>query len=91
MRYGEPRAKFSYQVVGRVIAIIDRDEGRSVTNDADRVIATLATNFDLSGYRVIYRDTRGVWDELLVADGKFDGFRCINETELEAALAKVPA
>jgi hypothetical protein len=87
--HGHPRAKFSTSTHGHVIAVVDKDEGRSVTNDADAVIACLATNFDLSKYRVIYRDTRGVWDEILVRDGRFADFRSINERELHKALAKI--
>lgn len=85
----EPRASFSYRTYDRVIAVLDHDEGRSVTNDADAVIEQLAEKFDLSRYRVIYRDTRGIWDELRVRDGRFDGFRSINDRDLEAALLKV--
>lgn len=86
---GHPRAKFSTSIHGHVIAIIDKDDGRSVTNDADAVIACLATNFDLAKFRVIYRDTRGIWDEMIVREGRFADFRSINERDLDTALAKV--
>jgi hypothetical protein len=85
----EPRATFTCRAYEKVIAVTDLCRGRSVTNDAEAVIAQLAENFDLSGYRVIYRDTRGIWDELCVRDGRFDGFRSINERELEAALLRI--
>jgi hypothetical protein len=89
-RIAEPRSVYSRTVYGNVIAIIDYDQGRSVTNDADNVIADLAADFDLSRYRVIYRDTRGIWDELLVdRTGRFAGFSSINERDLPAALAKL--
>lgn len=88
-RIPEPRASFTYRSYGSVIAVTDQDDGRSVTNDADAVIAQLAEKFDLSKFRVIYRDTRGIWDELQVRAGQFAGFRSINERELDAALAKV--
>jgi hypothetical protein len=89
-RYAEHRAIYSHTVHGNVIAIIDYDQGRSVTNDAENVIADLAACFDLSRYRVIYRDTRGIWDELLVdRTGRFAGFSTINERDLPSALAKV--
>jgi hypothetical protein len=81
------RAVYSYTLHGNVIAIA---AGKSVTNDADNVIADLAANFDLSKYRVIYQDTRGIWDELLVdRTGRFAGFSSINERDLPAALAKL--
>jgi hypothetical protein len=89
-RYTEHRAIYSYTVHGNVIAIIDHDKGKSVTNDADNVIADLAACFDLSKYRAIYKDTRGIWDEILVdRTGRFAGFSSINERDLSAALAKL--
>jgi hypothetical protein len=90
-RINEPRSVYSRTVHGNVIAIIDHDEGRTVTNDAENVIADLiAQGFDLSRYLVIYRDTRGIWDQLLVdRTGHFAGFSSVNERDLSAALAKV--
>jgi hypothetical protein len=87
-RIAEHRAIYSYTVHGNVIAIIDHDQGKSVTNDADNVIADLAACFDLSKYRVIYKDTRGIWDQMLVdRTDRFVGFCSINERDLPAALA----
>jgi hypothetical protein len=85
------RAVYSLAVHGNVIAITDHDGGRSVTNDAENVIADLARQgFDLSRHPVIYQDTRGIWDQLLVdRTGRFAGFSCLNERDLGAALAKV--
>jgi hypothetical protein len=89
-RINEPRSVYSRTVHGNVIAIIDHHQGRSVTNDADNVIVDLAADFDLSKYLVIYRDTRGIWDQLLVdRTGRFAGFSSINERELSAAIGKV--
>jgi hypothetical protein len=89
-RINEPRSVYSRTVHGTVIAIIDHHQGRSVTNDADNVIVDLAADFDLSKYLVIYRDTRGIWDQLLVdRTGRFAGFSSINERELPAAIGKV--
>jgi hypothetical protein len=85
------RAVYSRAVYGNVIAIIDHDEGKSVTNDAENVINDLTRQgFDLSQYRVIYRDTRGIWDQMLIdRTGHFAGFSSINERDLPAALAKL--
>ena len=90
-RMGEPRSVYSHTVHGNVIAIIDYDGGRSVTNDVDNVFDDLTRQgFDLSKYRVIYRDTRGIWDQLLVdRTGNFAGFSSINERDLSAALARL--
>ena len=85
------RAVYSRAIHGNVIAIIDHDGPRSVTNDADNVIADLVSQgFDLSHYHVIYKDTRGIWDQILVdRTGHFAGFSSINERDLSAALAKL--
>jgi hypothetical protein len=89
-RIAERRSVYSRTVHGNVIAVIDHDHGRSVTNDAENVIADLAADFDLSRYLVIYRDTRGIWDQLLVdRTGHFAGFSSINERDPSAALAKL--
>ena len=84
------RSVYSRAVYGDVITIIDHDGGKSVTNDAENVIADLAADFDLSRYRVIYKDTRGIWDQMLVdRTGRFVGFSSINERDLPAALSKL--
>ena len=85
------RAVYSRAVYGNVIAIIDHDEGRSVTNDAVNIIDDLARQgFDLTKCRVIYKDTSGIWDEILTdRTGRFAGFSSINERDLPAALAKL--
>ena len=84
------RAIYSYTIHGDVIAIIDHDQGKSVTNDAENIIADLAACFDLSNYRVIYRDARGIYDQLLVdRTGHFTGFSSLNAHDLPAALAKL--
>src|ERR1700730_7954029 len=89
-RYTEHRAMWYYTIHGSVIAIIDHDQGKCVTNDAENVIADLAASFDLSKYRVIYKDTRGIWDEILVdSTDRFAGFSTINERNLAAGLAKL--
>jgi hypothetical protein len=83
------RAIYSRIVHGNVIVIVAHDQGKSVTNDADNVIADLAADFDLSKYLVIYRDTRGICDQLLVdRTGNFAGFSSINERDLSSALNK---
>jgi hypothetical protein len=55
---------------------------------AEAVIADLSrAGYDLTNNRVIYCDTRGIWDELLVTNGAFAGFNSINESDLDAAIA----
>ena len=85
------RSVYSSAVHGNVIAITDHDGARSVTNDAENVIHDLTRQgFDLSSYHVIYRDMRGIWDQILVdRTGHFAGFSSINERDLSAALARL--
>jgi hypothetical protein len=66
-------------------------KAKASPTNAENVIDDLVRQgFDLSQYRVIYRDSRGIWDELLVdRTGHFAGFSSINERELPAALAKL--
>lgn len=89
-RITEHRAIYSYTIHGNVIAIVDHDQGKTVSNDADNVVRDLEACFDLSRYQVIYRDTRGIWDQILVdRTGRFAGFSSLNERDLAAALGKV--
>lgn len=44
----------------------------TVTNDAEAVVAELAPT--LKGRRLLYYDSDGELDELMVKDGKFAGF-----------------
>ena len=74
------RARFSIEVTDSLIMLEDLDQGRTVTNDADAVIADLAQEGLLRGRRVIYRDTMGRWDELLHDGTRFTGFRPFTQT-----------
>lgn len=48
------------------------DQRLSITNGAEQVVAELATR--LNGRRLEYYDSGGERDQLLVKDGRFDGF-----------------
>lgn len=79
-------ADFESEVVGDIITLIDLDQGgATVTNAVESVIADLRyQRFDLT-MPVIYRDTRGIWDEIVLQDGRFVGFRSIGaKTRCEA-------
>jgi hypothetical protein len=58
---------------------------RSVTNDAENVVADLVRlGIDVDRYRIIYRDSGGTWDGIDTEDGRFAGFyalRATNRTE----------
>lgn len=71
---------YTAHVSDTFILVEDQDQGMSVTNDAENMIADLGTKIPLAGRRVLYRDTEGRWDELLVKDGRFAGFKAIGAT-----------
>jgi hypothetical protein len=57
-----------------VIKDIGRD-AKSVTNDAENVVADLIKQGHLpAGRRLLYYDSDGQLDELLIKDGQFVGF-----------------
>ena len=63
----------------KIIYITDECNGSqlSVTNDAERVCEEL--NKSHPGFRIIYKDTNGDWDEIVHVDGVFQGFRPVVE------------
>jgi hypothetical protein len=70
-----------------IIVIYDLCIGRSVTNDADAVIADFVRlGVDVDLFRFLYRDTTGRWDELCVRGGAFAGFNAIGAQTLSDAL-----
>lgn len=69
------------------ICLNDTNEGSSVTNDAENVIEDLLrAGYDLEHNRVLYCDSQGVWDELVVRSGKFAGFHVLDADDLDAAI-----
>lgn len=88
------RSIFDAEDYGDIICITDLSDGstvrRTVTGDTTRVIDNIAESFGhLSGRRVIYRDTSGVWDEIVVTANKFSGFAAIGVRTLEEALKEI--
>ena len=75
---GGVMAKFEIVAVNDLhIFLVDLDQGRSVTNDAPRVIKELQQRVSggIGRRSVYYRDSMGRFDELLVnEEGGFSGF-----------------
>ena len=86
-------ANFTYEVIGKVIVVYDLDQGgKSVTNDAENVIQSIVQDIGtIKGYRVIYRDTLKMFDEMIVSDNSFEKFSPIRESKLDLALASINA
>ena len=53
------------------------DKYRSVTNDAENVVEALISL--LKGRRLLYYDSVGELDEILIRDGKFAGFAPVKD------------
>ena len=70
------------RVTGTFVVIHDRDEGRSVTNDAHRVVAELDEVLGgLGQRRLYYRDTTGRYDELKHEGGRFTGYAPCSDSQ----------
>jgi hypothetical protein len=83
------RARWSWGHAGDYVLVYDLDGPLSVTNDAERVIETLAAQgVDVDSKRVIYRDSEGRWDGMHVDRGRFSGFRLLGCASPEQAIAK---
>lgn len=79
-------ANYTYIVVDGVVCLTDLGGAPSVTNDAEAVIGELGVvGVDLT-QPVIYRDTEGQWDELVVTNSQFSGFRFLNTTDQSVAV-----
>ena len=97
-RNGQPAAAYIWHVAsGGVLVVVDldRDGWRSVTNDAEGVVADLAELLpDLLARipLVPYRDSTGRWDALCVdCGGAFSGFAPIDASSEADAVAWVLA
>jgi hypothetical protein len=90
-RQAETHADFTYSLSGNVISIVDLNLGnRSLTNDIESVLRKIEHYHQGSivGFKIMYRDSEGVWDGI-----KWDGgralFFALRETEEERARKKL--
>ena len=75
------------------VCVVDLDVGRSVTNDAENVVADLAAELH-DGVHLIYRDTDGTWDEIAFVtdeDGRprFNGFNGLGQRSMKDAMTMI--
>lgn len=66
----------SYNSKTNTITVIDLDWPgcMSVTNDADRVVATVVEMWKAPTATIYYKDSDGRWDQLVHENGRFIGF-----------------
>jgi hypothetical protein len=87
------RAQYSYTVEQGVVCVVDaNDGGRTVTNDAEHVVEDLVrAGVVTAAESVVYCDTEGRWDVILVEEGRFAGFAPIGALTRDHAVAEVRA
>ncbi|MBB5496877.1 hypothetical protein [Paraburkholderia sp. MM5384-R2] len=75
------------------VADLNQPGHRSVTNDIENVIADLVrVGALLSGDRVIYRDSDGVWDQVIIDDAcRFERFESIGASSAVEAVVRLIA
>lgn len=80
------RSNFSVCIDGGVFVVIDLNNGAtSVTNDIENVVAFLGARID--GRPMVYRDSEGHWDGVIIKDGKFHDFRLIGARSQSGAVS----
>jgi hypothetical protein len=77
---------WTYHLEDGFVVVADLGTGMSVTNDAERVVQSLAAEVPLKGKRIIYRDTEGRWDELRHQGGRFSHFHALGATSAAEAM-----
>lgn len=92
------RARFTAELVDDdLIVVVDLNlpNTKSVTNDAERVVAVIAEYVTIGDRQIVYRDTSGRWDGIAVRtksrgfgqfDYQFGGFVGIGAETREAAI-----
>jgi hypothetical protein len=86
-------ATYVHHVDHGVLSIFDLDNGPTVTNDMEFVLAEIAEHgVDLQAVQVMYRDTQGIWDAVMTAEnGRFYSFMSLNERDENRAREKLRA
>jgi hypothetical protein len=83
------RSSYSWGFDGEVVWIIDKDHGRSLTNDMENALIEINAALMQKGlkliidYPVMYRDTAEIWDEVAVSSIDLQqtaaDFRCLQQ------------
>lgn len=80
------RSYFSMQIKmgkNKVFYLIDLNGKTSLTNDCERVLAYINSfNKIRNNDRVFYKDSLGIWDEIITQNGAFKGFAAISASDM---------
>lgn len=82
------KSHYSVSIVKETIVLLDMDQGMSITNNAENVVAELH-DLGIFGMPIVYCDTDGVWDQLAVnAAGEFIGFWPLRAMTMDDAISR---
>jgi hypothetical protein len=61
------RSQYHFKIDGDILAIVDDNVGKSVTNDIENVLTDLVSALgDIRKYHIIYRDSMDQWDSIIL-------------------------
>jgi hypothetical protein len=84
------RAIFDYGTDENILWIEDLDQGKSVTNDIEYVLQDIQdSGIDIYNYRIMYKDSTGIWDGISISKESNPSFFAIQEKEYEKAKEKL--
>ncbi len=84
------RANYDWRIDDDIIAIVDKGGGKTVTNDIDNILKDISTEIpNLDKFQIIYQDSFGIWDGVIVKGARCIQFFSINETEYQKAKEKL--
>lgn len=91
-----PKSDYNWKINDDILIIEDLNLGRmSVTNNAEGVINEIYDQLgsNLHNCHIIYKDSEGVWDQLVPSWGVNEcvevSFKYLGETNLETAIIKI--
>ena len=85
------RAKYKIVYMNEgVIALVDCAGERTITEDIHSVIFDLQVRIDIGERRIVYRDSAGIWDEIVLNQhGDFAEVNMLAERHLGQVLARM--
>lgn len=80
------RDDYTWGMINGVVCIVDRIPRENIR----AVLEDLREHSHINGHKVIYRDAKGRWDEIIIDhNAKFVGFNVLNLKDLDEAVARV--
>lgn len=89
------RTHLHYEVLGtepeRVVVLYDDNTGLSITNNAENVVESVIRHvgFKSGVDRMIYQDTDGNFDELVILQDRFHDFHLLRAWSLDQAITSL--